>query len=108
MLDSPIYRLITILLCALLFVVCDTLAANWGKNGSTSSLVAVIFLAPFSYLLFGYLNQHYPLSVVSAWVVVILCICTVLIGIFYFKDPLTTRQMVGLALAIVAISLLGS
>lgn len=106
MLESPLSRLLAVLLCSALFVACDTLAANWGKNGSTSSLVTVIVLAPFSYVLFGYLNQRYALSVVSAWVVLALCISTVLIGLTYFHDPVTPRQSAGLALAVVAISLL--
>lgn len=106
MLESPVIRFFILALCAGLFVICDTLAANWGKNGSFASLVIVIILAPFSYGLFGYLNQKYPLSIVSAWVVLVLCISTVLIGIFYFHDQLSLQQGIGLGLAIVSILLL--
>lgn len=106
MLDSPTIRFLVLAVCASLFVVCDVLAANWGKNGSILSLVAMILLAPFSYVLFGYLNQKYPLSVISAWVVLALCVSTVFIGIVFFHDQLSLRQGVGVALAVVAISLL--
>ena len=108
MLDLTVFRLAVLALCASLFVVCDTLAAHWGKNGSTASLIAVIILAPFSYILFGYLNQRYPLAIVSAWVVLVLCVATVLIGIFFFGDHLTFRQGIGVVLAIIAMSLLVS
>ena len=106
MLTTPATRLCAIIVCAALFVLCDALAANWGKNGSTASLLAVVVLAPVSYALFGYLNQRYALSVLSAWVVLALCISTVLIGLFYFHDEVSLRQYAGLGLAVVAVSLL--
>lgn len=106
MLDSPLLRFLTVCFCGGLFILCDSLAAHWGKNQSITSLIAVIILAPFSYILFGYLNQKYPLSIISAWIVLAICIGTVLIGIFVFNDQLTFKQCIGLALAILSISLL--
>ncbi len=106
MLETPLSRLAAIIVCSALFVICDALAANWGKNNSSASLVAVIVLAPFTYAMFGYLNQRYALSILSAWVVLGLCVSTVFIGIFYFHDEISTRQGIGLGLAVAAISLL--
>ncbi len=106
MLDSPIIRFVVLMACASMFVICDTLAAHWGKNGSLVSLALAVILAPLSYILFGYLNQKYPLAVASAWITLILCLSTVLIGIFFFNDQPSTRQWIGLVLAIIAMSLL--
>jgi len=106
MLDSPILRFVILAACASLFVICDSLAAHWGKNNSLPALITVIFLAPFSYILFGYLNQKYPLAVVSAWVTIVLCITTVLIGFFFFNDTVSLRQGLGITLAISAMLLL--
>jgi multidrug transporter EmrE-like cation transporter len=104
--ESMPARMALLFACALLFVVCDGLAANWGKTGSQRSLVAVVALAPFSYILFGYVNKKMALAVSSAWVTLFLCISTVLIGFFYFGETLTGRQIAGLILAILAIVLL--
>ena len=90
----------------MLFVLCDFLAAKWGKHGSTAALIAVIPLAPFSYIMFGYLSQKYPLAVISSWTVLAICLCTVALGIFYFGDELTYRQGAGVLLSLLSIALL--
>ena len=105
MLENPILRFLTVFVCSMLFVLCDFLAAKWGKQQSMISLYVLIPLAPFSYILFGYLNQKYPLAVVSAWVVLWICLSTVLLGIFYFGDELTGRQSAGLVMAVFAMVL---
>ena len=106
MMESLVARFGLLVACASLFVVCDALAAHWGKNGSTTSLIVVIFLAPFSYILFGFVNKKYPLAIASAWIMLALCITTVLVGYFFFNDQLTTRQFIGLGMALVASGLM--
>lgn len=92
---------------ALLFILSDSLSANWGKNGNVWSLVIMCFVAPVGYVLFGLLNRNTSLSVSSGLVNIFLIIGTILIGIFYFDDVLTTRQSFGLIFAIIAVILLG-
>jgi multidrug transporter EmrE-like cation transporter len=92
--------------CAVCFIVCDTMAAHWGKNGSNLALVAVIICSPAGYLLFGYLNKKFQLSVVAGWVNVSICIGTVLVGWLLFKDELTIRHWIGLSLAVASIVVL--
>lgn len=107
MLDGSLfYRLTIFFACAVLFVVCDVLAANWAKNGSAPSFYALILCAPLAYISFGYLNQKYALAVVSAWVVLVVCVSSVLLGIFVFNDQLTFRHGIGIVLAIVSAVLL--
>lgn len=106
MLDNPSIRFIVLSSCACFFVFCDLLAAHWGKSGSIASLTSVLILAPFSYILFGYLNQKYPLAIVSSWVVLVLCITSVFFGFFVFGEQLTVRQTIGVIFSITAITLL--
>lgn len=102
MLDATLTRVIVLVACASLFVICDTLAAYWGKFDSTRALYALIPLAPFSYIMFGYINKRYPLAIASSYVNIALCTATILIGYFVFADELTVRQWVGVALAFAA------
>ena len=104
--DMSYSRAIALLVCAALFIICDGLAANWGKNGSTFSLYLLLISSPLAYLAFGYLNQRYALSVASAWIVLTVCVSSILMGIFLFDDQLTMRQGAGLVLAICSVSLL--
>lgn len=104
--DSPSVRIALFFGCAVLFIVCDVLAANWGKNNSQASLVALLLVAPLAYVVFGYLNEQHALSVVSAWIVLVVCVSSVLLGLFVFDDQLTAKQGAGVALAIVAGALL--
>ena len=106
MLETPFIRFLIVIVCGGLFILCDSLAAHWGKNNSINALIAVILIAPLSYILFGYLNQRYALSVISAWTVLVICIGTVLVGIFFFHDQLTLKQSIGLFMAIISITLL--
>lgn len=104
--DSLLSRIVALCVCAALFIICDALAANWGKNNSTLSLYLLLVAAPFAYLAFGYLNQKYALAVASAWIVLTVCVSSVLMGMFIFDDKLTARQGVGIVLAIGSVCLL--
>jgi multidrug transporter EmrE-like cation transporter len=95
-----------IVLTALPFVACDSLAARWGKFNCWWSFAGMCILAPIGYILFGFLNKTMTLSASSGLVNMAIVTMTILIGIFLFKDDVTTPQKWGLALAVVVVYLL--
>ena len=91
-------------LCALMFSICDTLAANWAKNDSRSSLVGVFLLGPIGYLLFGYMNTFRDLAVVGGLVNALIVLMTEIAGVYIFGEAdLSRLQISGLALIIVGV-----
>jgi multidrug transporter EmrE-like cation transporter len=92
--------------CAACFIVCDIISALWAKTNNIKYLLAVILLAPFGYIFFGFLNSRYQLSEVGGWVNIAIAVGTVSIGIVFFGDELTARKMAGLVLAFIAVVLL--
>ncbi len=94
--------------CGGVFTLCDSLSANWGKTGDWKSIVFVCILSPITYLVFGLLNQKIDLGVAGSLVNLIIVIGTVLVGMFYFQEVLTTTQFLGLFLACCAIVLLST
>ena len=103
---SYFHKWLLILCCAAMFIVCDTLSANWGKTGNRLSLVIMFALSPVAYLLFGILNKEETLSISSGLVNIMIIIGAILIGIFFFKDIVNVRQGIGLLLAIIAVILM--
>jgi len=85
------------------FILCDSFAANWGKSNGKISLLLLFVLSPVGYILFGILNSTKSLSVSSGLVNMGLLVGTVLVGVFYFHDELTARQMAGLIFAVMAV-----
>lgn len=103
--DSAI-RWIEIFACASVFILCDSLSARWGQSGKDVIMHFVIPLAPLGYILFGILNRHSSLSINSGLVNSVIVISTICIGVFFFGDELTVKQMAGLAMAVLAVVLL--
>lgn len=103
---SKLYTWGLVLFCGAIFTLCDSLSANWGKTGNWQSMAIVIVLAPFTYLLFGLLNQKVQLGIAGSLVNLIIVVGTVLVGTFYFQEAMTFRQLIGLAFAVIAIVLL--
>jgi multidrug transporter EmrE-like cation transporter len=88
------------------FILCDSLSANWAKAGSRISLAIVVILSPTAYLLFGFLVNRVNLAVAGSLVNLMIMIGAVLVGIFYFKERVTSVQWVGIGLGMVAILIL--
>jgi multidrug transporter EmrE-like cation transporter len=88
------------------FILCDALAANWGKNKSTASLILVVLVSPICYLLFGMLNEHKSLATSSAVINILALVGTILVGVIVFREGLLPRQMFGISFAFFAILLL--
>ncbi|WP_354634878.1 hypothetical protein [Planktothricoides raciborskii] len=97
-----------VLFCGGLFTFCDSLSANWGKTGDWKSMAVVCLLSPTTYLIFGILNQKIDLGIAGSLVNLLIMIGTVLVGIFYFHEVLTSTQLLGLFLACLAIVLLNT
>ncbi len=97
---------ILIIVSTLLFILSDSLSAQWGKMGGRYILFGIVIVAPLGYIFFGILNRHRSLASSSGIVNMGLLIGTVLMSYFFFKEPLNIRESIGILFAIVAIFLL--
>ncbi len=95
-----------VLLCAGMFVLCDGLSAHWGKTGSGRSLLMALLLSPISYSAFAFINTRLDLSVTGALVNTLVVVGGALVGVLVFKEELSSMQYVGIALAILSVTLL--
>jgi multidrug transporter EmrE-like cation transporter len=95
-----------VLACAGLFIVCDGLSAHWGKTGSGRSLAVVMVLSPLSYWAFAFINTRLNLAVTAALVNTIVVAGGVAVGAVIFKEQVSSLQYVGIALALVSVTLL--
>ncbi len=95
-----------VLLCAGLFILCDGLSAHWGKTGSGRSLAIVMLLAPVSYFAFAFINTRLNLAVTGALVNTIVVAGAMIVGAVVFKEEVSTAQYLGIALALIAVTLL--
>jgi drug/metabolite transporter (DMT)-like permease len=106
------FTLFLVVVAAILFVGVDSLSALWARQGNYGSQRALFYLAsmcvvgPIAYALFGYLTQRVGVSVTSGLVNTSIVIGTILVGILFFHDAVTTRQIIGLVLAVLAVALL--
>ena len=91
-----------------LFILCDSLSANWAKTASLSSLAMVSVLSSVAYLLFGYLAGRLNLAVAGSLINLIIMIGAVLVGVLYFKEHLRLQQWAGIGLGAAAIVILSS
>ncbi|MDX8433321.1 MULTISPECIES: hypothetical protein [Mesorhizobium] len=102
--DIPVWSVV--LLCASLFILCDGLSAHWGKTGSGRSLAVVMLLSPLSYWAFAFINTRLNLAVTGALVNTIVVAGAVLVGALVFKEEVSSMQYLGIALALVSMTLL--
>jgi len=100
------YEILLILSSTILFILSDSLAANWSKNNSLISLFILLAIAPVGYVFFGLLNRDRTLATSSGIVNVALLIGTILISIFYFHEGITIRQGIGFIFAMISMYLL--
>lgn len=94
------------LVCAGLFIICDSFSAHWGKTGSTRSLWLFVLLSPLSYFVFAFINRRIDLAVAGALVNTLIVVGAVMVGVFVFGETLSVRQYVGIGMALVAVTLL--
>jgi multidrug transporter EmrE-like cation transporter len=103
---EKMYVPILLMSSTIVFVLCDALAANWGKSKSTASLLLVVLVSPLCYILFGIINKHKSLATSAAVINMLALVGTILVGVIVFREGLTLRQMVGISFAFFAIFLL--
>lgn len=89
-----------------LFILCDGLSAHWGKTANTTSIVLAISLSPLSYLFFAALNQRADLAVAGALVNTVVVLGAIVVGILVFGEQPSRTQIVGIGMAIGAVTLL--
>lgn len=97
---------IVVLLCSGMFILCDGLSAHWGKTGNNRSLTIVMALAPLSYSAFAFINTRINLAVTGALVNTIVVVGAALVGVLIFKEELSWMQYLGIALAVISMTLL--
>jgi drug/metabolite transporter (DMT)-like permease len=95
-----------VLVCAGLFILCDGLSAHWGKTGNGRSLAYVMLLSPLSYSVFAFINTKLNLAVTGALVNTIVVAGAAVVGTFVFGEELSSTQYLGIALALVSVTLL--
>lgn len=95
-----------VLLCSGMFILCDGLSAHWGKTGSSRSPAYVMLLSPLSYWAFAFINTRLSLAVTGALVNTIVVAGAILVGAIVFKEEVSSLQYVGIALALIAVTLL--
>ncbi|TJV02399.1 MAG: hypothetical protein E5Y02_25310 [Mesorhizobium sp.] len=95
-----------VIVCAGLFILCDGLSAHWGKTGSGRSLAYVMLLSPLSYWAFAFINTRLDLAVTGALVNTIVVAGAVLVGAVVFKEEVSSLQYIGIAFALISVTLL--
>jgi len=95
-----------VFVCAVLFILCDGLSAHWGKTGNGRSLAVVMLLSPLSYWAFALINTRLNLAVTGTLVNTIVVAGAVLVGALVFKEEVSSTQYAGIALALIAMTLL--
>jgi multidrug transporter EmrE-like cation transporter len=101
-----LFVLSVVLVCAGLFILCDGLSAHWGKTGSSRSLAYVMLLSPLSYRTFAFITTRLNLAVTGALVNTIVVAGAVLVGAVVFKEEVSLLQCVGIAFALISVTLL--
>ena len=97
-----------VLLCAALSTLADTLGTVWWEQKKMWVLVAVIGIAPFVFLAFGYVGSYFGLAKASSLTNTLVVIGPILVGIFFRGElrQLLAVELAGMAMAVTGIVLL--
>jgi multidrug transporter EmrE-like cation transporter len=97
-----------VFLCAALSTLADTLGTLWWEQKKMWVLVAVIGIAPFVFLAFGYVGSHFGLAKASSLTNTLVVIGPILVGIVFRGElrQLSAVELAGMALAVTGIVLL--
>lgn len=99
-------NLILILICVLIFSTADYFAAKWGYDRDTRSLVLVLLIGPFAYLLFGYLAATTSLSKMGSYVCIGIILCSVVAGYFLLDERPNRLTWIGLSVITIGLIIL--
>jgi drug/metabolite transporter (DMT)-like permease len=106
MLHSFLVQWLLVAGSSIILVLCDILATYWGKTGNLLALISMSILAPLGFILFALLTQSKGLAISSGIVNMIVLLIGIGVGVGVFRDEITTRQVIGLLMALGAIVLL--
>jgi multidrug transporter EmrE-like cation transporter len=97
-----------VFLCASLSTLADTLGTVWWEQKKIWVLVAVIGIAPFVFLSFGYVGSHFGLAKASSLTNTLVVIGPIVVGIVFRGElrQLSVVELAGMALAVTGIVLL--
>src|SRR3989344_7733661 len=93
------YQFLFVIIITGFFVASNTITAQWAKTGQNLLWIPVFTCAIIGYVLFGLLVKQNSLSVSVGLIDALLMVLSIAIGIFVFKDIVTTKQVMGLILA---------
>ena len=96
---NVLFQIVFVLITASFFVFGSLITTHWAKTDQVWLWIPVFVSASMGYILFGYLIKNTNLSISAGLVDATILIVSILIGIFVFKDVVTTRQAIGLVLA---------
>lgn len=101
-----LYQILLVTVTVGFFIASNVIASQWAKTNQHWLWFPIFISACIGYVLFGYLIRQTNLSITSGLVDALIVIISILIGIFIVKDAVTTKQIIGLILAIFAVILI--
>ena len=88
------------------FVFSNSLTGIWAKTHQWWLWIPICLAACVGYFTFGVLMKQANLSVSTGLVDTLILICSIIVGVFLFRDVLTARQIIGLSLACASVIIL--
>lgn len=97
---------ILVVICGLFYTVGDVAMKKWIEHPSVGMYIlgGSLYIIGMNFLAFSY--KYKNIAVATAMCVIVNIVLLTLLSWFYFKEPLTIKQMVGIGCSIVAIFLL--
>jgi multidrug transporter EmrE-like cation transporter len=101
-----IIGLILTIICGIFYTAGDIAMKKWITNPTIGSYVigALLYVVGMNFLAFSY--KYKNIAVATALCVIVNIILLTIVSWVYFKEPLTTKQLVGITLSMIAIFLL--
>ncbi len=101
-------KIVLFVLCVLVFSTADYFAARWGDERDARSLLLVLAIGPFAYLLFGHLAAQTSLARMGAYVNSGIVLGTTLAGVLLLAERPSRTTWFGLALVAAGIVLVSA
>jgi multidrug transporter EmrE-like cation transporter len=97
---------ILIFICGLFYTIGDVAMKKWITSPSIKMylLGGSLYIIGMNFLAFSYKFKN--IAIATAGCVIVNIILLTILSFLYFKEPLTTKQMIGLGFSLVAMTLL--
>ncbi len=98
----------SVIVCAALSTLTDTLGTIWWEKKQTSILVATILLSPVVFLSFGYVGSHFGLARASSLTNTLIVAGPILVGLIFRQElrQLCLPHVIGMGFIVTGITLL--